>query len=1340
MRKLVSVFVLLLSFSSIMASESYEVKFTQKSDNVYSIDFKITSYDFRAVTLDGSNYTKLIFDGRVTTQDKGFAELPFVNANIQIDPVKNVNIEVVPIQYTDYRLDLPLVPSRGVIYRNEDPKSIPYQIAPESIVDAFYPGHSATVSEPYIIKDVRGVTVYFYPFNYNAATQTLRVVEEAEVVLTQVDSEPINPLYQTSGKLFPDMEQLYRSVFMNYQNNMENLTVADAGDILVITTARDEDAIQPYIDWKMEKGHDVYKEVVATGTNVKNLIQQKYDENNDILFVQLVGDWADIKSDLGGGANAPMDPMLGCVVGTDVFQDIAIGRFSASSPAHVTIQVNKTINYEMNPSGDWYGNAIGIASSEGAGIGDDGESDIQHNDIIWNNKLNPFTYENYSAAYEPGATSLMVKNYIETGAGIINYTGHGSQTAWSTSGFSNSNINQLTNGDMLPFIFSVACVNGAFHSGECFGEAWLKKEGGGAVIALMATINQPWAPPMRGQDYFSDLIIGGYDYTSNPGNGTTTEEGRSSIGSIVANGLVLMYAESSSTSDLQTIQTWTTFGDAALQVRTSAPQPLSLSNTVMLVGANFETTVNVNGTPFEGALVSLSQDGVYASAYSDATGMVSIPNEFLPGDVRIVVTGFNTETVYDIIQCIPPTGPYVIFNQVEVNSPSGNLEYGETSTLNLAVKNVGVEAATDVTVTISTDNEFVTVVDGSENFGTISPDEVMTITNAFSVEVSNDIPNGQGVQFNVVATGSETWESSFSLVAVAGILEYTSYSIVDIEGNNNGKLDPGETAEMFVTIENVGGAETTEVLGELFSDDMYITISTGQTSFGNIAPGEGAEMAFTITADEMTPAGHIADFTFEIQADKDLQASGDFFAVIGQIPVLIIDMDENGNSAPQIADALTELGISFETATGLPDDLNLYSSVFVCLGIFSDNTVLSQSDGAALASYLTAGGMLYMEGGDTWYYDDQTPVHAMFGINATADGSSDLGTINGVAGTMTEGMSFNYSGDNSWIDQLEATGDGMVILRNQSPDYGTAVVHDAGSYKTIGASHEFGGISNSRTELMEVYMEFFGMMPETLIPSFSALETEGCFELEVEFIDNSMGATSWMWSFPGGTPETSTEQNPVVMYAQPGTYSVTLEISDGTNTTQVTKEDYILVMDVPDQPENITGDSEVGMGDVSEYHVTHMEDCTIYEWVLSPEGAGVLSVDMNVVSITWSEAWMGEATLMVCGGNDCGMGEYSEEFEITVMDPTGVFDLNGNTIGIFPNPNAGRFSVMLGSTATTNYTLKLVSPIGVEVLNKQIEVNGNYTEAVDISMLAEGVYYLVIQNESKSIVEKIIVQ
>lgn len=64
----------------------------------------------------------------------------------------------------------------------------------------------------------------------------------------------------------------------------------------------------------------------------------------------------------------------------------------------------------------------------------------------------------------------------------------------------------------------------------------------------------------------------------------------------------------------------------------------------------------------------------------------------------------------------------------------------------------------------------------------------------------------------------------------------------------------------------------------------------------------------------------------------------------------------------------------------------------------------------------------------------------------------------------------------------------------------------------------------------------------------------------VHFLDMSTGnATSWNWTFEGGTPATSTEQNPVVTYNKAGSYAVTLTVGDGNTTSTTTRQNYVNV-------------------------------------------------------------------------------------------------------------------------------------------------------------------------------------
>ncbi|REJ81423.1 MAG: PKD domain-containing protein [Bacteroidetes bacterium] len=77
---------------------------------------------------------------------------------------------------------------------------------------------------------------------------------------------------------------------------------------------------------------------------------------------------------------------------------------------------------------------------------------------------------------------------------------------------------------------------------------------------------------------------------------------------------------------------------------------------------------------------------------------------------------------------------------------------------------------------------------------------------------------------------------------------------------------------------------------------------------------------------------------------------------------------------------------------------------------------------------------------------------------------------------------------------------------------------------------------------------------------FTASSTSVCAGDVVNFTDQSPSSpTSWNWSFPGGTPSSSTQQNPVVIYNTPGVYSVTLVAGSGSNT----KSNYITVSENP---------------------------------------------------------------------------------------------------------------------------------------------------------------------------------
>ena len=89
------------------------------------------------------------------------------------------------------------------------------------------------------------------------------------------------------------------------------------------------------------------------------------------------------------------------------------------------------------------------------------------------------------------------------------------------------------------------------------------------------------------------------------------------------------------------------------------------------------------------------------------------------------------------------------------------------------------------------------------------------------------------------------------------------------------------------------------------------------------------------------------------------------------------------------------------------------------------------------------------------------------------------------------------------------------------------------------------------------------------VADFMASDTSTCVGSSVDFTDlTQYNPTNWQWTFEGGDPSESTEQNPAgILYNTPGSYDVSLTVVNNTGSDDTTKIDYITVHVIPDPPE-----------------------------------------------------------------------------------------------------------------------------------------------------------------------------
>jgi len=150
------------------------------------------------------------------------------------------------------------------------------------------------------------------------------------------------------------------------------------------------------------------------------------------------------------------------------------------------------------------------------------------------------------------------------------------------------------------------------------------------------------------------------------------------------------------------------------------------------------------------------------------------------------------------------------------------------------------------------------------------------------------------------------------------------------------------------------------------------------------------------------------------------------------------------------------------------------------------------------------------------------------------------------------------------------------------------------------------------------------------VANFGQGVTEACDSLCVTFSDSSSGATSLVWSFPGGNPSTSTQQNPVVCYNTPGTYDVIQIVSNSFGTDTLIKSNLVVITATPVPFFSASGNI-LCVGDCINYTDQSTGVVQTYLW-LFPGGTPNTSTDQNPTNICYNTGGSYNSTLTVSNG------------------------------------------------------------------------------------------------------------
>jgi len=342
---------------------------------------------------------------------------------------------------------------------------------------------------------------------------------------------------------------------------------AQAGyDMVVIANSAFISSVGPLVTWRQGQGHKVA--VID--------VQQLYDEFNwgektpyalkNFLsaansawttkpqFVLLAGDATfDPKNYLEQGNDdfVPtylVDTQLLETASDDWFSDfnltglpqMAIGRLPIRTAVDCTTLVNKIIAYDQSGSSSWTQSALLVADNNDSS--DNFVGAIQALQALLPTSLNTTTI---LADTDSNAEADIISD-INSGQGLVDYAGHGSEQIWSNSLFDNSAALGLTNGSMTPVVISMTCLNGYLDVWEdSLAKALIKAPGGGAVAVWASSALTNVGPQATMDQALIKLLYSGQSLT---------------LGQAAA-------AAKAAVTDMDVRRTWILFGDPATKLQ-----------------------------------------------------------------------------------------------------------------------------------------------------------------------------------------------------------------------------------------------------------------------------------------------------------------------------------------------------------------------------------------------------------------------------------------------------------------------------------------------------------------------------------------------------------------------------------------------------------------------------------------------------------------------------------------------------------------------------------------------------------------------------------------------------
>jgi len=350
------------------------------------------------------------------------------------------------------------------------------------------------------------------------------------------------------------------------------------------------------------------------------------------------------------------DLFLACRDETDYLPDLYHGRLPASSNEELDVMLKKILAMDQNPPGaGMYDKVLVAGQIQDRQQGKDGQADrlffetgdslavyFENNKKVtyectsvfenpdgmlsqglWNSK--GFLWAGEPIGQRPMKRFLsdlksvpLLTDKINKGLSLVQYRAHGEPTGWGHPRWTSAQVDELTNGENQPVVFSVTCLTGAYHNPDNFSKKLLTHPSGGAYAVISSVdVSYSWTNDMFVHGLYTaflDDYIASQRESKNPqwtkklSAPTLFKEGSANrLGAILNSGLLYLYEHFNMKLTKVTFELFHLFGDPESFIRFHEPAKFPRPQYPETISADRKQTLKISGVE-KGTLVSLFSD------------------------------------------------------------------------------------------------------------------------------------------------------------------------------------------------------------------------------------------------------------------------------------------------------------------------------------------------------------------------------------------------------------------------------------------------------------------------------------------------------------------------------------------------------------------------------------------------------------------------------------------------------------------------------------------------------------------------------------------------------------